>query len=89
MDSRDDEDKVMILNGIYTKNYKCALEDEDYYYNLKQFEEVRSLRFNTIDDCIAWYKLWFSVYDDVKKNWNEEDEYDDEAIEKDWDWYLE
>ena len=62
-------DDTKLKQQIY--NYKrkdklYAQSDPDYMDNLLPF-----LQFSSLEDCAAWYKMWFGIYNDVVKNWDE------------------
>ena len=62
-------DDTKLKQQIY--NYKrkdklYAESDPDYMDNLLQF-----LQFNSFEECVTLYKLWFGIYNDVVKNWDE------------------
>lgn len=62
-------DETKLKQQIY--NYKrkdklFAQSDPDYEENILPF-----LTFSTLEDCAAFYRMWFGIYTDVIHNWDE------------------
>jgi len=58
------------LNYYKVEDNRYSKDDPDYFDNLNKFNDYRLLKFSSLDDCIAFYEMWFSIYREVLKNWD-------------------
>lgn len=62
----DDDNKLRQQIYNYKRKDKLyAMTDDDYETNLLPF-----LTFSSKEDCVEFYKMWFSIYDEVVDNWD-------------------
>ena len=63
-DKNDKKKKIAVFSS---QNTFYAKDDDEYYNNLNAVKP----KLMTLDDCINFYNMWFSIYRDVKKNWDD------------------
>lgn len=55
------------LRFYYNKNNIASKTDEEYYQNL---DKVRP-KVATVEEMIEFYRMWFDIYEEVKKEWDD------------------
>lgn len=55
------------LRFYYNKNNLASKTDEEYYQNL---DKVRP-KVATVEEMIEFYRMWFDIYEEVKKEWDD------------------
>ena len=63
---KDTEGKYNRLRFYYNKNNLASKTDKEYYQNL---DKVRP-KVATVEEMIEFYRMWFDVYEEVKKEWD-------------------
>lgn len=54
------------LRFYYNKNNFASKTDDNYYENL---DKVRP-KVATVEEMIEFYRMWFDIYEEVKKEWD-------------------
>lgn len=62
----DDNKLRQQIYNFKRKDRLYAESDQDYMDNLLPF-----LQFSSKEECVTFYKLWFGLYEDVLKEWDE------------------
>lgn len=60
------DDKRKEIQNYRSLSHRYAKDDKDYYYEFNKLKPS----FKDIDECIAFYKLWFNIYQEVKEGWD-------------------
>jgi len=64
----DDDSEVRRMIQIFrSMNYNWSKEDEDYNNNVN--EAMKDAELNSVEDCLEFFRTWFQLYHETRKNW--------------------
>jgi hypothetical protein len=66
----DDDPEIRELINVFRNRSRFYSEqDEEYNNNINMC--MKNAELKTIDDCLEFFRIWFNIHYDVRKNWDE------------------